>query len=73
MRELPFFFSCTFRHYTYVLWPIDPLLRGDSVNSGRCYGTPATYTYATIDQRGYATRFLATARQTRARGKLSQQ
>jgi hypothetical protein len=45
------------------------LLRGDCVNSVRCYGTPATYTYATIDQRGYATRFLATARQTRVRGK----
>jgi hypothetical protein len=23
-----------------------PLLSGDSVNSGRCYATPASYTYA---------------------------
>jgi hypothetical protein len=28
----------------------------DSVNSGRCYVTPATYTQATTEQRGYATR-----------------
>jgi hypothetical protein len=41
---------------------IDPLLSGDSVNSGRCYVTPATYTNATIKQRGYATRFKATDR-----------
>jgi hypothetical protein len=32
-----------------MLWGIDPLLSGDFVNSGRCYVTPAKYTYATIE------------------------
>jgi hypothetical protein len=41
----------------YMLLRIDPLLSGDSVNSGRCYVTPATYTHATTEQRGYAARF----------------
>jgi hypothetical protein len=29
---------------------------GDSVNSCRCYKTPAAYTHSTIEQRGYAKR-----------------
>jgi hypothetical protein len=40
-----------------ILWRIDSLLSGDSVNRGRCYVTRVTYTHATIEQRGYATRF----------------
>jgi hypothetical protein len=32
-------------------------LSGDPVNSGHCKVTPATYTQATIEQPGYATRF----------------
>jgi hypothetical protein len=35
-----------------MLWRIDLLLGGDYVNNGRCYLTPAT-----VEQRGYATRF----------------
>jgi hypothetical protein len=26
-----------------ILWRIDPLLRGDSVNNSRCYGVPSAY------------------------------
>jgi hypothetical protein len=46
------------------MWRIDPLLSGDFVNCGRCYVTPATYTYAEIEQWRYAT-----VRQARAHGK----
>jgi hypothetical protein len=34
-----------------ILWRIDPLLSGDSVNSGRYWVTPATCTDATIEER----------------------
>jgi hypothetical protein len=34
----------------FMMWRIDPFLSGD-------YLTPAIYTPATIEQRGYATRF----------------
>jgi hypothetical protein len=34
-----------------ILWRIDPLLRDASINSGRCYVTPARYTHLTIEQR----------------------
>jgi hypothetical protein len=30
----------------YMLWRIDPLLRGDYVNNSRCYGAPAAYACA---------------------------
>jgi hypothetical protein len=36
-------------HNEQMLWRMDPLLSGDSVNSDRLYVTPATYTYATIE------------------------
>jgi hypothetical protein len=36
--------------YRKVLWRIVPLLSSDSVNSGRCYVTPATYTHAAIEE-----------------------
>jgi hypothetical protein len=32
------------------MWHIDPFLRNHSVNSGRYYLTPATYTQATIEE-----------------------
>jgi hypothetical protein len=31
-----------------MLWHVGPLLSSDSVNSGRCKVTPATYTHVTI-------------------------
>jgi hypothetical protein len=33
-----------------ILWRIDPLLRGDSVNNSRCYGVPADYACMVILQ-----------------------
>jgi hypothetical protein len=30
----------------YILWLIDPLLIGNSVNNNRCYGAPAAYACA---------------------------
>jgi hypothetical protein len=41
-----------------ILWHINPLLGSDSINSGRCLITPATCTRSTMEERGYATRFL---------------
>jgi hypothetical protein len=46
-----------------ILWLIDPLLRGDSVNKRFCYGAPAAYACAVMQAvfpvsplRGYITR-----------------
>jgi hypothetical protein len=34
-----------------LLWYIEPLLSSDSVKSGRCYVSPATYKHAAIEER----------------------
>jgi hypothetical protein len=49
-----------------LMWRIDPLLRSDSVNSGHCYLTPATYTRSTIKNRVfYVVRVATVAMQLR--------
>jgi hypothetical protein len=38
-----------------IVWRVDLLLNSDSVDGGRCQVTSATYTHATVEERGYAT------------------
>jgi hypothetical protein len=42
-------FHCS-RGTAFVLWVIDPLLNGDSVNKGLLLGNAATYMHATIEE-----------------------
>jgi hypothetical protein len=37
-------------YFMVLLYRIDPLVGDDSVNYGRCYVTPATYTQVTIEE-----------------------
>jgi hypothetical protein len=43
--NVDFIIGSIFTAFT-VLWRIGPLLRSDSVNNSRCYGTPAAYACA---------------------------
>jgi hypothetical protein len=44
------------------MWRVDPLLRGNTADSGRCYVTAANLQAGNNKQTIYGTRFLATDR-----------